>query len=66
MDTREARKQIGDIRLSFISSNINATEAITQLQSIDLELVEENPMVPKESLHAAYNNTLEFFKSKEV
>jgi hypothetical protein len=66
MDTREARRYIGDIRLNFLSLQISADEAISQLQNIDLESIEENSMVPKESLQAAYNNTLELLKSKEV
>lgn len=64
MNTREARLFIGDVRGKVLNNQITVVEALSQLQNIDVNTLEEYPEIPKENITDGLNNTIAWLQIK--
>jgi len=65
MDTKELRQHIGNILNLYYTKQITGTDAKTQLQSIDFNIVAESLSISKSSLQNIVADRINFINDRE-
>ena len=65
MDTKELRQHIGNILHLYYTKQITGTDAKTQLQSIDFNIVAESLSISKSSLQNIVADRINFINDRE-